>query len=311
MIDIVLVNWNSGSQLGEALVSIVDNHENLVDKVIVVDNASSDDSMSDIGIEGCKISLQVIFNEENLGFGVACNQGAKLCESDYILFLNPDARLLVGSLSIPLTYMQKSENSSVGITGIQLVDSGGKVSRSCSRFPTFPLLLAQSMGLNKFPWLRSWGPHMSEWDHGSDREVDQVIGAFFLIRRPLFENLGGFDERFFVYFEEVDVSYRAKLAGWRSMYLTGARAFHAGGGTSTQVKASRLFYSLRSRLLYAFKHFSYFQAWLLVGVTFFIEPLTRAIFSFARSGIEGLCNTLQGYGMLWKKLPDILKGSRK
>ena len=149
---------------------------------------------------------------------------------------------------------------------------------------------------------------MSEWDHATNRDVDQVIGAFFLIRRTVFEALNGFDERFFVYFEEVDVSYRARQAGWRSVYLATARAFHAGGGTSQQVKAARLFYSLRSRLLYGFKHFSRLRAWALVGVTLLVEPISRLVFSAIRGGREDVLNTLRAYGMLWRALPSILKG---
>lgn len=311
MIDIVLVNWNSGLLLGEAVRSIANNHENIVGKIIVVDNGSSDDSMKDIDVGDRAVALQLIFNKENLGFGVACNRGAALCESEFVLFLNPDAQLFPGSLSVPLSYMQRDANSNVGISGIQLIDSTGRVSRSCSRFPTASLLLAQALGLNKLPWFHSWSTHMNEWDHSSDREVDQVIGAFFLIRRTVFQSLGGFDERFFVYFEEVDISYRARQAGWRSMYLTGAQAFHAGGGTSGQIKAHRIFYSLRSRLLYAFKHFSLAPAWALTGITLFIEPVSRAIFSLMRGGVRDLRNTLRGYGMLWQEIPIIFKSSRK
>ncbi|MBT2334943.1 glycosyltransferase family 2 protein [Variovorax paradoxus] len=311
VIDIVLVNWNSGSQLRDALASIALYHSSLVGRVVVVDNNSSDDSMMNVGVGDSGIFLELIFNKGNAGFGAACNQGAKSCGSEYVLFLNPDAQLFCDSLLIPLSYMQKRENSNVGISGIQLVDSKGQVSRTCSRFPATSLLFAQALGLNKIPFLRSWSQHMGEWDHAGDREVDQVIGAFFLVRRTLFEALGGFDERFFVYFEEVDLSYRARQAGWRSVYLAGAQAFHAGGGTSEQAKASRLFYSLRSRLLYAFKHFSLVPAWTLAGITLFIEPVSRAIFSSMRGGLEDVRNTLEGYGMLWRELPSILKNSRK
>lgn len=311
MIDIVLVNWNSGALLRSALASIARHHDNLVGKVVVVDNFSSDDSMANIDMNGCEFSLNVISNGGNFGFGAACNQGAKIGESEYILFLNPDAQLFDGSLRIPLSYMQKAENSSVGISGVQLIDSNGKVSRTCARFPKVSLLFSQALGLNKFPWLRSWSQHMGEWDHANDREVDQLIGAFFMIRRSIFEKLNGFDERFFVYFEEVDLSYRASQSGWRSVYLAGAQAFHAGGGTSAQVKASRLFYSLRSRLLYSFKHFSFLSAWALVGITLFIEPVSRAVFSLMRGGLEDFRNTLRGYGMLWREIPKILKYSRK
>ncbi|MFS2100299.1 glycosyltransferase family 2 protein [Variovorax sp. Varisp85] len=311
MIDIVLVNWNSGAQLREAVASIAGNHGGVVDRIVVVDNDSVDDSMVNVNLGDCQIPLDFIFNKNNLGFGAACNQGAKLCESEYILFLNPDARLFHDSLSVPLDYMRKHENANVGISGIQLIDSLGQVSRTCARFPTAFLLIVQTFGLNKVPWLRSWSHHMDEWDHANDREVDHVIGAFFLVRRELFESLAGFDERFFVYLEDLDISYRARKAGWRSVYLASAQAFHAGGGTSGQIKAGRLFYALRSRLFYAFKHFSPVSAWVLAGATLFIEPVSRSVFSIFRGGLKDLGNTLRGYGMLWRALPTILKNSRK
>jgi GT2 family glycosyltransferase len=84
--------------------------------------------------------------------------------------------------------------------------------------------------------------------------VDQLIGAFFVVRRSLFESLGGFDERFFVYYEEVDFSWRARQAGYSSVYLPGVHALHHGEASSGQVKGRRLFYLLRSRALYARKH---------------------------------------------------------
>src|SRR5660398_194498 len=110
---------------------------------------------------------------------------------------------------------------------------------SCARFPCVSGFLAHAVGLDRsFPRL---GHFMAEWDHLANRQVDHVIGAFFLVRRGLFEQLQGFDERFFVYFEDVDFSCRAKQSGWKSYYLADTQAFHAGGGTSNQVKAQRSF----------------------------------------------------------------------
>ena len=311
MIDIVLVNWNSGSQLREALLSIVANHEGVVSQIVVVDNNSTDGSASNIDLGNCQVALSLIFNKLNIGFGAACNQGAKLCVSEFILFLNPDTQLFRGSLSIPFEFMQTRDASDVGIVGIKMLDSYGRVSRTCARFPTVLLFSAQALGLNKLFLLRSWGLQMKEWDHDYDRDVDQVIGAFFLVRSVLFEELKGFDERFFVYFEEVDVCYRARKSGWRSIYLSSASAFHAGGGTSGQVKSKRLFYSLRSRLLYGFKHFSYFSACILFGVTLFIEPFSRLFFTLKNRGFVDLGDILRGYGMLFINLPKILKNVRK
>lgn len=309
MISVVIVNWNSGGQLAEALSSVALYQSGLVDSVIVVDNASSDDSLNFLDHwrpEG--FDVEVVRNSVNKGFGAACNQGAAFGVSKYILFLNPDARLFEGSLPVPLNFMEAPENSDVGICGVQLIDDRGVVSRTCARFPSFSIFLAQATGLSKLPGHRFLGHGMEEWDHGTDRDVDQLIGAFFFIRREVFDLLGGFDERFFVYFEEVDVSYRARQAGLRSVYLTGAQAFHEGGGTSRQVKAKRLFYSLRSRLLYGFKHFSPAAAWGLVGVTLLVEPLSRTLFALLSGGMENVRNTLRGYKMLWDALPAILRG---
>jgi GT2 family glycosyltransferase len=147
---------------------------------------------------------------------------------------------------------------------------------------------------------------MREWDHASDREVDQVMGAFFMTRSVLFSALGGFDERFFVYFEEVDFSYRAHLAGWRSMYLSDVRAYHKGGGTSEMAKANRLFYSLRSRILYSYKHFTWSSATAVLIVTAVIEPAARIVMAGVRMSLAEIRDTIRGYGLFLHDLPRIL-----
>jgi GT2 family glycosyltransferase len=147
------------------------------------------------------------------------------------------------------------------------------------------------------------GHAMNEWDHAITRQVDQVIGAFFVVRHCLFKALHGFDERFFVYFEEVDFSYRAKQLGWASVYLADIQAFHAGGGTSRQVKAKRLFYSLRSRILYAFKHFNLFAALMTLLATLLIEPVSRSVLAISRRSWVSLKETWTAYGMLFRWLP--------
>jgi len=307
LMDIVIVNWNAGPQLAEAVASIVQYHHDLISSVIIVDNASIDDSLALVeAITGSQFPVHIIHNTENLGFAAACNQGAELASSAYLLFLNPDTRLFENSLSVPLAFMQRPENADVGIVGIQLVDEHNHIARSCARFPSLGIFAAQTLGLNRLPGLRHFTHPMAEWNHENTQQVDQVIGAFFLMRHPPFKFLGGFDERFFVYFEEVDLSLRARQAGWRSVYLAEARAFHAEGGTSRQVKAHRLFYSLRSRLLYGFKHFTPWQAWALLGVTLVVEPVSRSIFSLLRGGVQDVRNTLSGYSMLCRDLSNIV-----
>lgn len=303
-LSIIVVNWNAGAQLRTCIDSIAQYGAGLVKQTIVVDNGSVDGS--DASVEGLP-NVTLIRAGANLGFGKACNLGARQAKSDYLLFLNPDAALYSETLPKALAYMQDPANAKVGICGVQLIDETGHVSRSCARFPSFAGFAAHAAGLVRFvPHL---GHAMAEWDHAQTRQVDQVIGAFFLVRRDLFEALHGFDERFFVYFEEVDFSYRARQAGWNSVYLADAQAFHAGGGTSNQVKARRLYYSLRSRLLYAFKHFSWLGAVVVLLATLLIEPLSRSALTLLRRSWSGLKETWAAYGMLWRWLPQwVFKG---
>jgi len=307
-ISIIIVNWNSGNQLGKCLASVASFGSGGVSKVVVVDNDSSDGSAD--GLERFDLPLEIILNNDNLGFAHACNQGASVCDERYLLFLNPDTEIFENSLTVPLAFMEDEANQKVSICGIQLVDEKGRVARTCARFPTLWRFAAQTSGVSAIPGLKGAGVRMDEWDHLSNNSVDQVIGAFFFTRRSVFEALKGFDERFFVYFEEVDFSFRAKQAGWKTIYLTGAQAFHEGGGTSRQVKSARLFYSLRSRLLYGFKHFPRWQAWSLTGVTMIVEPLSRSVFSLLRGGMRDVRNTWRGYSMLYRDLANILDNSR-
>jgi GT2 family glycosyltransferase len=303
-IDIIIVNWNSGDQLTKCLSSIDCFGRRLVSKVVVVDNGSVDGSADNI--EGFGFCLQVIFNRHNIGFARACNQGARECNARYLLFLNPDTEVFNESLVVPLNVLEDAKNSDIGICGLQLVDEKGTVGRTCAYFPSLRRLTFQAVGLNKVDRLRGQGVHMDDWNHLSSRSVDHVIGAFFFMRRAVFETLKGFDDRFFVYLEDVDLSLRARKAGWRTIYTTDSQVFHKGGGTSHQVKAKRLFYSLRSRLLYGFKHFPRWQAWMLAGITLIVEPFSRSAFSLIRGGREDFRNTWNGYGMLYSDLPNIL-----
>lgn len=297
-LSIVIVNWNAGAQLRACVDSIFEHGSPWVDRIVVVDNGSTDGSA--LSVDGlAKVTL--IRAGQNLGFAKACNMGAAPCKSEFLLFLNPDAYLYPGSLSKSLAFMGEPRNSRVGICGIQLIDEPGNVARSCARFPSVIGLLAHAVGIDRlFPRA---GYFMREWDHQNTRRVDHVIGAFFLVRSQVFDALHGFDERFFVYLEDLDFSLRAKRAGWLSVYLADAQAFHAGGGTSKQVKARRLFYSLRSRLVYSFKHFRLLGASVVLLATLFAEPVSRTALALIRRSSSLLKETWAAYGMLWRWLP--------
>jgi N-acetylglucosaminyl-diphospho-decaprenol L-rhamnosyltransferase len=308
-IHVIIVNWNSGKQLVECLesfASVADDAVSLA-RVTVVDNASTDGSLDEATRLTATLPLAIIRNRDNIGFAAACNQGAAGSTADFLLFLNPDTRLTPGSLAAPAQFLSDRANETTGIVGIQLVDSDGIVARSCARRPRPLAMIGQSLGLDRlvpsvFP------PHfLTDWDHRQTRSVDQVMGAFCFIRRPLFQALGGFDERFFVYYEDVDLAVRAQAHGRQSVYLATAQAYHRGGGTTASVKDRRLYYFLRSRILFGLKHFGRGAAIALIIATLVVEPAVRMVHALWSRRLAEVGEIARAVAMLWRHLPDIVQ----
>lgn len=305
-LDIIIVNWNSGEELRDCFdsLSAARRLNYTIGKITIVDNASTDGSAERLRSHG--LPLTVIRNVRNLGFAAACNQGAKGSLSNFLLFLNPDVRVFTDSLEVPLEFMQRPENACIGICGIQLVNAKGHVARSCSRFPTVGMSYSKMLGLDWFFPGRFDSHYLRERDHAESREVEQIMGAFFLVRRELFEELNGFDERFFVYFEDVDFSYRSRQNGWHSYYLATTQAVHKGEGCTENVRAARLFYSLRSRIIYGYKHFRWPGATCILIGTILLEPFTRLAWAAWRRSSGEMIETLQAYVRLWRAMPILL-----
>jgi N-acetylglucosaminyl-diphospho-decaprenol L-rhamnosyltransferase len=277
-VDVVIVNWNSGAHLVKCLESIAAARQSTFElrRVVVVDNASSDTSLA--GITDIPLPLRVLGNTENRGFAAACNEGAREVDGDFLLFLNPDTRLSVETLDIVTAFMADPTNARIGISGGRMVGTDAAPASSCSRFPTLSTSLSHMVGLARlFPQFPS---HLIDPDVNT--VVDQVIGAFFFVRRSVFDELGGFDERFFVYMEDVDFAYRAKECGYASFFLSDVRIHHHGHVSSDQVRGRRMFYMLRSRSEYARKHWPSWQAFLLALLQLIVELPARAAVGAAR-----------------------------
>jgi GT2 family glycosyltransferase len=306
-LDVVVVNWNAGAFLRDCVAALAqaDAHRGRF-HLVLVDNASGDASLRQLGATPVRTTIGR--NAANRGFAAACNQGAREGSAPYLLFLNPDTRVAPTALDEALAFMDDARNATVGILGVQMVNDAGDIARSCSRTPTPGPTLARLLFLD---WLfpRLVPPHfLTEWDHRDSRDVEQVIGAFFLVRRPLFERLGGFDERFFVFYEEVDFALRAQRAGARVHYLAGPRVHHAGGGTTRTAPAFTLFLTAQSRALFAFKHFPRPVALLHAIGTLTVEPLLRTAWLALRGRAAEAGQSLAAARRLWSGAPHLLRG---
>lgn len=283
-VDVVIVNWNTRDYLATCLRSIVDARRTAyeLERVVVVDNASTDDSLA--SAEELPLPLTLIRNDENRGFAAACNQGAREGSADLILFLNPDTRPAPDAIDRTVAFMAEAGSADVGICGARMVGAEGEPGLSTSRFPTLWMLVTMMTGASRaFPG-RFPPQRVAPVESGASGIVDQVIGAFFLVRRPLFEALDGFDERFFVYMEEVDLAYRARQLGFSSYHLATASVYHAERVSSDQVRGRRLAYLLESRTAYARKHWPAWQALVLALLVVVVELPVRAVRAAARDG---------------------------
>lgn len=293
-LSIIIVNFNSGTMLSECLESVFDvSKSDAVNvEIIVVDNASTDQSIAETRkrFPYCKYVL----SDSNLGFAKACNLGAKDATSECFLFLNPDSVLKVSSLARPYGFLCDESNSKVGICGVDLLSEDGRPSTVGANFPKVRIFLAKIFALNKFFPVRSL-KHLLSSDYSEPVfVVDQVIGAFFMIRRDLFVKLKGFDEDFFVYYEEVDLSFRAKREGYSSVVLTDVSAVHIGGGCSDKVKALRIFYSLRSRFIFSKKHFSMFGV-ISMFILAYLEYFLRILKVLLKGDMDGVSEVIKSF----------------
>jgi N-acetylglucosaminyl-diphospho-decaprenol L-rhamnosyltransferase len=171
--------------------------------------------------------------------------------------------------------MDSERAAGIGICGVQMVDRDGRPTISCSRFPTLRVLFGKMTGLSGlFPTLFP-SHHLSPAETQESRTVDQVTGAFYFMRRELFTKLGGFDRRYFLYFEDVDLALRARRQGAGTYFLKDAKVFHAENVSTSQTRDLQVYHLVRSRTLFAYRFWSRWQASLLVFLTFTVELPAR------------------------------------
>ncbi len=255
-ISIIIVSWNVREDLNRCLRSLKEKPPSEEYEVIVVDNGSADGTVE--SIQNLFPEVQLIANKENRGFAAANNQGIAKSKGKYIFFLNPDTIIESDCLDILTSFMD--ENEDVGACGPKLLYGDGSMQRSVRRFPSFRGALHRHtvlkfLGIFKDEY-RKWV--MRDFKYDRQTEVDQLMGAALMTRRSIIDNIGMMDEIFFVYYEEVDLCYRIKQAGWRIVFLPEAQIIHLGGRSSGQVPVDKTIMAMTSLIKFFKKHRSKF-----------------------------------------------------
>jgi len=232
-LSICIVNWNTEKLLRQCLSSIYKKTHGVSFEIIVVDNASQDGSVEMLKKEfpQCKI----ILSNHNLGFSKANNLAIKQARGKYILFLNPDTKLKTQAITSMIRFLE--ENPSYGAVGCKLLNKDDSIQFTCARkFPTpfnqfcFLALLDRVFPSSKF----FSSPEIKYWDHLKSRDVDCLSGACIMTRKEIIDRLGGFNENYFMYAEDIELCYRIQKNAWRIYYLGQEEIFHFSGSSSNQ-----------------------------------------------------------------------------
>lgn len=247
---VAVVNYNTCRELERCLASIV---PEAPDELLVIDNGSTDGSIAMVRRRFPDVRLQV--NAENHGYGAAGNQALRLTASDYLLLLNSDTVLEAGSLAALRDYMDSHPQAAVA--GPRLVNPNGSLQPSCYPFPTPFQLALGSSGLgaltSRLPGVRNLS--LRWWPHDRDRAVPWVLGAALVLRRGPVMALGGFDESFFMYYEEVDLCYRLALADHETHFTPATTIMHVGGASTSKAGSDMTVQWFRSLRHFYRKHY--------------------------------------------------------
>ncbi len=286
---VIIVNWNTGELLARCLHSLQSLPEQgLIDEVIVVDNASTDRSLVKaqvvVGESINKPKVRFIKQHANAGFARANNIAMKsvlhrIDSETHVLLLNPDTEVKAGALAGMTRALE--QDSMVSVVGPRLLNSDGSGQLSVRSFPTFGVFIFMFLKLNRvLPRAKLWRRYIGDnFDYDRHAEVDQVKGAAFMIRGKSLESVGLLDERFWVWFEEVDYCQRVKAAGYKIIYTPSAEVVHHGAVSFNQLVGWRRSLPwLASCLHYAGKYLTWYEQailWLLTPISILlIVPAT-------------------------------------
>jgi GT2 family glycosyltransferase len=277
-VSIIYVNWNCADEILASIETVRTFTSNRQYEIIVVDNASAQGT----ALLAQNPAIHLIHNSVNSGFGAGCNLGVAQATGKYLLFLNPDTRFLNDVLTELMRFLDSHPKA--GMAGPLMVDSANRVlfygGRSLpTLFNEFLQHSTLSFRFPKFPLTAQ--PYLSTWDHLSTREVEAVVGACMLVRSDLFRAIKGFDEKFFLYSEELDLCCRLRQTGSQIWYVHTARILHKEQQSTMQLFGSMgriVLQNLRSQHYYFQKHYGITTAFIwrhMIAALYLLRYLLR------------------------------------
>ncbi|RYG35509.1 glycosyltransferase family 2 protein [bacterium] len=247
MLSVLIVNWNTRDLLRACLTSLQRHPFSEGQEIVVVDNDSSDGSAAMVRSEFPDV--QLVANSANRGYAAGNNDAFEIANGDWLLTLNPDTEVKEGTLDRAVEALRRYPNRAA--TGVRQIGNDGETQYSVRAFPT-PLNIGMaSIGLGA-------AYRLDRFDYDTEGDAPQPMGTFLLFRRSALRDLGDdrrpFDERFPIFFNEVDLLYRLKQRGWPAMYTPTAEIRHHGGESTRQVRPAMIWESHLSLLRYLHKH---------------------------------------------------------
>ena len=249
-VSIVIVSWNVADKLRDCLHSVQTTTKGADVEVIVVDNASSDETLAMLSGEFPHVG--VIANQTNVGFAKACNQGIEVSSGQYVFLLNPDTVLMPGTVATLSRYLDT--HPSVGMAGPKFLSPTSETQFACARrFPTlWSEWLLTALALDKVPGLGTWLSRrlLYSYDYDTNTPVDTLSGGALMVRREVIERIGRLDERFFLTYEDTEWCHRAHEAGYDIVYLPEATLIHYHGESRRKSPKSSVLRGVESATRY-------------------------------------------------------------
>ncbi len=252
-LSVIIVTYNSRADISRCLQSLHQHCRGVVLEIVVCDNASVDGTAELVAASFPTVRL--LRHAENIGFAAANNRAAAQATGRHLLFLNPDTWVDADLAAVLVRFLDSHEQA--GGCAPRVLNPDGSLQRGSVRaFPTLTTLLYDQLGLSRLlPRSPRFGHYlMTWWDHQQQREVDQPMGACLAVRREAFAAVAGFDEGYFMYFEDVELCRALHDAGWKIFFLPEARVFHVGGQSTSPVVTSNFPEFYRSMYRYFRRH---------------------------------------------------------